>query len=213
MNRHNPHNHRCSSTLPQIARYTCGSLAVANVLQRALSQRCALHPPSQVNRHNPHNHRCFRAFLQNVRYTCGRLRSAMRTTSVDLGTNRLLLSMSQSGRVGFASGLLRILLISKVLQFYMYVTPPRKHARRPELRGTLHSGKSSTRWLLGGYKSDYMQSVLREALSQGVGCTRTATTPVIRHIPGGVERETWRNAVRAIAMLRFGTSYMAFRVM
>ena len=43
-----------------------------------------------------------------------------------------------------------------------------------------------------------MQSVLREAFSQGVGVARAATTPVIRQILGGVETKARRNAVQMV---------------
>ena len=87
--------------------------------------------------------------------------------------------MSQSGRVGFASGFLHSSLIPNVLQFHMCANPPLKHAKRPEFRGTLHSVKSVSLWLLDGYQSDSMQSVLREAFSEGVDSACVSTPPVI----------------------------------
>ena len=41
-----------------------------------------------------------------------------------------------------------------------------------------------------------MRSVLLEAFSQGVGCVRSATTPIIRHILGGVDEVVGGNVVR-----------------
>lgn len=71
VNRHISCNTLCYSEFLQIARYTCGNLAAANVPQNALSPWCVFHMPSQVNRPNPCNHLCSSAFMQIDRFTCG----------------------------------------------------------------------------------------------------------------------------------------------
>ena len=91
VNRGVSRNLQITSTLSQMVRYTCGRLAAVNVPQNALSPRCALLSPPQVNRCVSRNLQITSILSQIVRYTCGRLRTAMRTTYVDLGTNRLLL--------------------------------------------------------------------------------------------------------------------------
>ena len=45
--------------------------------------------------------------------------------------------------------------------------------------------------------------------SQEVGSVRSATTPIIRHIPGGVERVPGKNAVRKVFSLGLGRSRSA----
>lgn len=70
VNRRNSCNHLCFSMLSQTSRYTCGSLAFANLPQNAFLPRCALLSLPQVNQAFLANLQSTSVFPRIVRCTC-----------------------------------------------------------------------------------------------------------------------------------------------
>ena len=180
-------NSQSTNALLQITRYTCGSASAANVPENALSPRCPLLSPPQVNRAFSSNSQSTNALPQIARYTCGKTPAGYspRHPWISGKIGCCCRCRSLPG-VGFASGPLIISLIPNMLQFYVCANPPRKHAKRPESRGTLHSGNFVIHWLSGGCWVVLCKVSCWREFSQGVGSVHSATTPIIRHIPGGV---------------------------
>ena len=90
-------NSQSINTLPQIVRYTCGSLAFANVPQNALSPRCALLSLPQVNRAISHNSQSTNTLPQIAWYTCESL-AAANVPQNALSPRCALLSLPQANR-------------------------------------------------------------------------------------------------------------------